>query len=1201
MATLRIQTFGIFRVWRQGELLPDSVWPTNKCKALLKILLVARGRFLPADRLMELLWPDLSPASAQNSLWVAVSQLRRVLQPDLPPRAASGYIITSREGYAFNTASDFWLDVDAFTEQLRSARATENLEARVAALETARALYCGPFLEEDAYEDWAIPAREQLGEEFMALLLDLADAYARQGRYPPAINLCLETLSQESTREVAYRALMRYHFHAGEQAAALKAYAECQRVLLDELGVPPMAETTDLYEQILRGQLDGAQQYPTLAAPTAAPAFSLSRTPLVGRTAEYTRIRSAVQQVTAGQGCALIIGGEPGIGKSRLVQEAERLALDSGMRAFTTKCYQLEQTMPYQPVINVLHQVLQKVPAETLRSIPAASLSDMATLVPELINLVPGLAAPVPGLDETRQARLFRALVQLLKGVAGSQGLFLAVDDLHWADRVTQQFLHHLARQITDLPILLVCTLRSEELALDPIFADLVHNMTCEPQTLRLVLNRLTQPDALALLQSMAELAPQTSGLAEWLHKETDGNPFFIISILQSLQEQGLLAIQDNRQWQYNPRPLETMDAALTLPNALRESVRSRIRRVPPATHKVIEIAAVLGRQFDFATLQAVSGVAPTELVDMLDGLTQRELLREEQGGGVYDFSHDKVREVVYLDISATRRILLHRQVGEAMEQMSAGRMTDRDARLAEYFEHGHVWGKAVTYLMLAGNRACDLFAMCEAMQFYDRAIELAKVHPEDVSPELLLDVYEHRGRSRATAGIFEGAVADLELVRGAIQNVGNCERERDVLIRLGQVLRKTEEREKAAQYLGEAVALARKAGNLRAEADALYHLGTIAWDVGDNTQALVHHRRALEICRELGLVDQVAVQATHGMAEALLMAGKSEQADVLFSESLQLARGIGDKGYEAENLQMLSWSNLGTVAIGNYERAIEQAKCSLEISEASSLSWHTVSTLISLGLAQGCTGDYESGLANVLRANAIAGDLKLARFRSMGLDALGYLYLDLNLYELAGKTFQHGLEIALESRRNFWQSRLQADLAITQMRMGWLDVRNNLQEALELALRGDAHFHTVRCLEGLAEAALAHHEPQEAIAQANTLLALAQAGGQRENAARAHYWRGEALRVMGKLDDAEQDLLDALALAQEIRRVRFACDVHQALAWLYHARGAHDLSMHHTSAGQAIMSQIESGLSDAALRAGLAQQRGLSMSFQRL
>jgi DNA-binding SARP family transcriptional activator len=1192
MATLRIQTLGMFRVWRHDELLPDTVWPTNKCKALLKILLLARGRYLPADRLMEYLWPDLSPGSAQNSLWVAISQLRRVLQPNLPRRGSSNYIITSREGYAFNTESDYWWDIEAFLQQARAARVTEKLDARVEALAAARTLYCGPFLEEDAYEDWATATREQLSEEFLALSLDLADGYARQGRYQLAINLCLEMLAQDATREAAYRGLMRYHYHAGEQAAALKAYEECKRMLLDELGVPPMPETTELFEQILRGEVPGAEQYLTPLAVPVTPAFSLSRTPLVGRNAEYGQLVSAITQTAAGRGHVVLLEGEPGIGKSRLVEEAGRFAQDQGLRLLFTKCYQLEQVMPYQPVIDLLHQALEQVPAQTLAGVPVAFLSDVATLVPEMTEVFPNLPPSLPGLDETRQARLFGALTQLLKVVAGKQGLYLAVDDIHWADHVTRQFLYHLARHLADLPILLVCTYRSEEVALDAYLADLIHSMQSERQALHMILSRLSQSDATMLLESMANTVPGLAKLAGWLHKETDGNPFFIISILQSLQEQGLLTAPDKRVWQYSPRKLSMAGAELTLPNALRELVRSRIRRVPQAMHRVIEVAAVLGRQFDFATLQAVSGVSQVDLLDMLEGLTQRQLLREEQVGGIYDFSHDKVREVVYLDISATRRILLHRQVGEALEQLGGGRFEDRDARLAEYFEHGHVWDKAITYLFQAANRSCDLFAMREAMQFYDRAVELAKAHPGAVDDGMLLALYEHRGESRATAGLFDGAVSDLERVLAAVRVAGDCDRERALLIRLGQVLRKIEDRDRAEHYLGEAVTLARRTGNLSAEADALYHLGTISWDEGDNTQARAHHGRALDICRMLGLTDLVAVQATHGMAEALLMAGESEQAEALFAESLQLARGIGDRGYEAENLQMSSWSNLGSVAIGDYRRAIEFATRSLEISEASSLGWHTVSTLISLGLAQGCTGAYEIGLSNVLRADAIAEELKLARFRAMGLDVLGYLYLDLNLFERAIETFILGLDISLRAGRNFWQSRLQADLAITRLRAGQPDVRGELDAALALAQSGGAYFHAVRCLEGLAELALAQGQPDEAIKQANALFTLAERGGQRENMARAHYWRGEALRMKGNLAQAEAALREALARVERIQRPRLVRDIHHALAQLYCSRGESEQSARHASAGQALIEQIEANLADVVLRAGLDQLR---------
>ena len=140
MPLLRIQTLGSFRVWRQGQPVPDEAWPTHKSQLLFKVLLTERGHFVPAERLMDLLWPDLPPKRAQNNLWVTVSQARRVLQPDLPRRTRGDYLLTQREGYTFSRQSDYWLDADEFEAHLQAARGTGEPTAQIEAFESARQL-----------------------------------------------------------------------------------------------------------------------------------------------------------------------------------------------------------------------------------------------------------------------------------------------------------------------------------------------------------------------------------------------------------------------------------------------------------------------------------------------------------------------------------------------------------------------------------------------------------------------------------------------------------------------------------------------------------------------------------------------------------------------------------------------------------------------------------------------------------------------------------------------------------------------------------------------------------------------------------------------------------------------------------------------------------------------------------------------------
>ncbi len=246
-AALRIQMLGPFQAWHQQEIL---TWPTQKSKALFQILLIEPGRLVPTDQLLEYLWPALPPHKAQNNLWVTVSQLRRLLQPDSPPRARSAYIHKQGEGYRFNSESDYWLDVDAFVTHLAAAQSADDLTASVKAWDAARILYQGDYLEDEPYAEWAQLPRTQWRRRYEQLLINLAEAYGRNGRFQQAITHCREILTLDNANETAYRTLMRCHAALGERATALKVYDEAVQALQDEIGVDPMPETAELSRQI---------------------------------------------------------------------------------------------------------------------------------------------------------------------------------------------------------------------------------------------------------------------------------------------------------------------------------------------------------------------------------------------------------------------------------------------------------------------------------------------------------------------------------------------------------------------------------------------------------------------------------------------------------------------------------------------------------------------------------------------------------------------------------------------------------------------------------------------------------------------------------------------------------------------------------------------------------------------------------------
>jgi DNA-binding SARP family transcriptional activator len=1193
--TLRIQLLGNFRIWRDGTLVPADSWPTQKSKALVKILLTERGRFVSADRLTEWLWRDVPPEKALNNLWVAVSQAKRVLQPDLPPRASSGFLHTGREGYWFAPTSGLRVEVDVeeFTEHLRAARIATDISDRIAALEAARSLYGGPYLEEDPYEDWTLPTRERLAEEFLALLADLADACAAQGRYGRAIGLCQESLDRDRLREATYRNMMLYHYCAGEQQLALAVYKQCRRVLQEEAEMRPSPETTRLYRQIQRRDLEPSGGQPTYPKPTPflPESYSLGRTPLVGREREYALLARLITETAdggSGGGHVVLVEGEPGIGKSRLVQEAAGYAGTRGVRTLLTNCYQIEQAMPYQPVIDLVTQILENTLPEMLARVGEGALAEIATLMPggadDAGRRLPTRAS-ADDLPEARQSRLSRAILRLLDAFAGEGSLLVAVDDIHWADDASLRFLHHLARQAARRRILLICTCRPEEMAADERLISFLHGIKREPGTRSLPLARLSFADAHSLLAALADPALHTRELGEWLHRETDGNPFFLLSILQSLLEQGLVTASGASAWKADPGALYAAGAAgLTLPEALCESVRARILRLPPNVRPVLDAAAVLGRRFNFALLRGLTGEPDAALLDGLDLLVRRHLLREEPQGDSYDFSHDKVREVVYRDLGGTRRILLHRAAAEALEAQPGG-ADERAALAAEHFERGQVWGNAITCLARAAERSLELFALREALQYFDRAIALAQAHPNAADRRALLELFERRGGARAQAGQTEGAVADLGVALDAARQTGDPSRERDLLIRLGMAYRRADSYSQALRCLEAALAAARASGDKWQAADTLYHLGTVAWSDGDNVRAIAFHDEAVALSQDLRLTDLVAVQALHGRGESYFADALPEAAIGCFEKSLGLARAIGDRSYECENHMMIGYACTGSMGLADYERARECFQAAQAIVEASQLEWHSGPVGIGLAHARACLGEYQEAWDSLNEMLRRLEALGLVRYRIMACCYAGCLLQDLNLPERAAGFHEEGLRLAEEKSVTFWVPLLRADLARDELRSGRMPDDAALREALDKAQAHRENYLAARCLEVLAEISLACGKMELALAYADALRALAERGGMREIAAVAQLARGRTLAAAGSGAAAETELLSASALADRIGRVRLCWEIHDALSSLYRGQGRDAEADRHDAAARGVAARIDRNLRDLTLR----------------
>ena len=915
---------------------------------------------------------------------------------------------------------------------------------------------------------------------------------------------------------------------------------------------------------------------PAAAMPAPPVSSNNDTTPFVGRNHEYGQLIGLIARLTVGTGYTVLIEGEPGIGKSRLLSEVTRYAQAQALPTLATNCYEIERAIPYQPVIDLVTRVLDRITPEALHNLPPVSLAELAALVPEVSERVADLPQLSNDFPEARQARLSRAVDQLLEASRGDRPALLMVDDIQWADDASAKILHYLARHAAQRPVLVLYAYRDEAIDSDEHFARLIESLRRDTDARRVPLTRLSYADTERIVATLAAANFAAPGLAERLHRETEGNPFFLMSILQSISE-GETQLESR-----------ASDAQGLLPDALRAAVRVRLAHVPKAIRPLLDTAAVIGRRFDFDTLLDVTGEPETQLFDAVEALVKRRLLREEAESGIYDFSHDKLREVVYRDIGGARRRQLHRSVAETLERLDADATHERDAQLAEHYERAQIWAKALHYLVRAAEQSQKLFAMRDALHWLDRAVALSEAHPEALDAQQHLALYEQRGAARAQAGQTQGAVADFRRVIDALRSSGERAKTRDALIQLGMAYRRADNYDAATACLTEALAESRAMHDEHHAADTLYHLGTVAWSTGHNDQAIDFHQQAVEICERTGFTDLVAVQAYHGRGEAHFANAEPVAAIACYTRSLELARGIADKSYESENLMMIGHAYLGTKGLGDYPRAIANFESSLKIARAADLQWHFGPTLIGLDHARACLGHYGEAWTGMQKTLQWLASLKQVRYQLIAAVSMGYLLLDLGLNELAIENLQRGLALSQDTGIQFWRAAIDTHLAVAHTRLKHPIDTLALQTTLEQTRHTSERYMLLRCLDGLAEISLTAGDTSRCRTYADELLAIAEVNKLRELEAVARYWRGEAMLALKNYAEAQNELSRAASLAEDIGRVRLELDTQLALAHLYDAQNQQDAAQHHNTKASAMAETIKKSIVSTELEAVL-------------
>jgi DNA-binding SARP family transcriptional activator len=563
---LRIHLLGPFELWLDGQMLAPDAWPGRKARQLFKILVTYRERMVASDELLEWLWPDLTPGSARNSLWVAVSRLRRLLEPGAAGRGASSFVVTEASGYRFYAGNSCEIDVDRFSDHARQGWTCQREGAWVEAIEAfnaAGALYRGDYLAEDPYEDWAHPMRELLRENFLELEGALAACHLALGRSQEALAHAREVLGHDPCRESAWRLVMEAHYRAGEQDQALRAFERCRAVLAHELGVDPLPETAALHERMLRAPPSLPRQ-----SSSPLPAALALQLPFVGRDHEWTRLADLLRRAMDGQGRVVLVSGEPGIGKTRLLEELAGLATARGAQILAGQCYELEQNVAYAPIVEALRGLLPALLASP-PACPPGQLAAVAELLPELRGIGLDLPPYRPLPPDEERTRLLTSLAQVIRRCAQREPVVLLIDDLQWADPSTLQLVHYLGRQVGSQPLLLAGAFRSTRI--DPR-----HPLTAlRDQLSRLgVLEELSLPafqeeDVVLLLRILGSQDVGNS-LARQLYGKTEGHPYFLAEVLRTLAQEKRIVADAEGSWHFVEEAQTSLDEQWPLPPSVR-------------------------------------------------------------------------------------------------------------------------------------------------------------------------------------------------------------------------------------------------------------------------------------------------------------------------------------------------------------------------------------------------------------------------------------------------------------------------------------------------------------------------------------------------------------------------------------------------------------------------------------------------------
>jgi class 3 adenylate cyclase/tetratricopeptide (TPR) repeat protein len=946
-------------------------------------------------------------------------------------------------------------------------------------------------------------------------------------------------------------------------AARMESAAEPGTVLITQAThelIAPLFETEALGPVEFRGKKEPVAVYRVLApkvAPTKLRGMGGLESPLVGREAEFARLAEVVACLQAGVGGIVTVVGEAGIGKSRLVAELQKQR-PPGVQWIEGRCLSYGTSTAYHLWLDVLRGVVGM-------SAEDQPLADRDTLRQQVRNLCPdhydevypylARLMSLPLEDEVEadlsdlegrdlKARTFRAAATLVECATQQGPLVLITEDLQWADPTSVELLKHLLALTDRAALLFICVFRPRRecgcwLVREVAARDYPHRHS------DVWLQPLSSGDSELLVCKLLQTDGISTAFREKVLSVSEGNPFYVEEILRGLIDQGL-AIPDGTsgRWQ-----LTEDVAGVDLPTTLHGLLQARIDRLQEDTKQVLQIAAVIGRIFLYRVLASIVAAAFDSEGHRLDEhllTVQREQMIRERARIPeleYIFKHELTREAAYNGLLKRQRREYHRQVAEALELLFPERAEEHVGLLAHHWERAGVPDKAVSYLVRAAEQAGRSYACAEAIEHLDLALELAERAP--LADTILADIHQRRGQAYASIGNMGAARQNLTWVLAWARSTGNRIKVAETLLELIQPLLTGHELDQAFTCAQEAY--------------------TIAASLGDN---------------------RLIARSTGAIGAALCVRGDLRQARDYLQTGLKAASAFETQDFSSD---VLGYYLMERYWRGDFAEVLSRVDAAVALSEETQRP-HVLQVLYMFSALSWCSlGAYQKALDMLAKADELATKAGMTNAPAELLNCMGWVHQEIYDLQTSARLNGECSRLAHELGETESEANALVNLGVDHL---WLGDQARAEECfvrawdlLEKQFGGFRWRWKTRLLAAWGELCLVQGQPQQALDYAEQCLALAEQTSARKNLVKGWKLKGEALAALGRSQEAQACLQEAVKMAAELGNPPLLWKSRHALADTLRRQGRAAEAQEQSAQAAAVVQETAAGLTDRHLR----------------